>query len=113
LQISNSAQLFNLVIPAYSTSNINAPITAGNAKVTKIINAKILEINDTAALNFLDALRLNALPNTNCDITRVNGDSWLASFDTFSCSGGKALNNPCLNLADVNICPLGCYEIMN
>jgi len=42
LLITNSAQNFNLVIPAYSTANINAPITAGSAKVTNIINAGIL-----------------------------------------------------------------------
>lgn len=64
-------------------------------------------------MNFLNALRLNALPNTNCDITRVNGDSWLASYNVSSCTGGKAQNNPCLNLSVLNTCPLGCYEIMN
>lgn len=40
--ITKNTQLFNLAIPGYSTSNINAPITAGADKVTKIINAKIL-----------------------------------------------------------------------
>jgi len=71
-----------------------------------------LDINNTVALTYIDALRLGALPNTNCDNTNVVGDSWMPSYALYSCPGGKGLNNPCLNLANLGTCPLGCYEIM-
>ena len=39
--ITQNTQLFNLVIPNYSTANLTAPLTAGFTKVTSISNAQV------------------------------------------------------------------------
>jgi hypothetical protein len=114
LLISQSVQLFSLVIPSYSTANLTAPLTAGNATVSKVSNAQLLDLNDSTATTFLSKVRSIAYPvDASCTALNVNGDAWMASYDLYSCPGGKAQNSPCLDLSNLATCPLGCYEILN
>ena len=108
--ISQNTQLFNLVIPNYSTANLTAPFTSGQTKVTQISNAQVYEINDTNAINHLTQVHQIGFPvGVSCNNLNVNGDSWAPSFNLFSCPGGKAQNTPCLDLSSLTICPQGCY----
>ena len=110
LLITQNTQLFNLVIPNYSTANLTAPFTAGFSKVTSISNAQIYEINDTNAINHLTQVHAIGFPlHVSCNTINVNGDSWAPSYNLFSCPGGKAQNNPCTDLSSTTVCVLGCY----
>lgn len=110
LLITQKVQQFNSLIPSYSTANLNAPFTTGTATVTKVSNAQLLDVNSTIALSFLTGVRLVAYSlDPSCTSLNVNGDSWMASYDLYSCPGGKAKNNPCLYLDLTSSCPLGCY----
>jgi hypothetical protein len=110
LLISNKVQQLNSLIPSYSTANLNAPITAGTATVTKVRDSKLLDVNSTVALNFISGVRLVAYSiDVSCDTLKVQSDSWMPSYDLYSCPGGKAQNNPCLDLSVTATCPQGCY----
>lgn len=106
-------QLLGNLTPSYSTSNFVTPINQGIAIVNRVMNAKLLEINDPIALNFIDGVRLITYPPLNCNPSAVNDDSWMPSYDLYTCPAGKAQNNPCANLASTATCPAGCYEVMN
>ena len=113
LLISRSVQLFNGLIPDYSTSNFNAPFTIGTATVNKVLNAQLLDLNDSISLTHISKVQSITYPiSSNCDVLSVNADSWMPSYDQYTCAGGKAQNSPCLNLASLASCPYGCYEIM-
>jgi hypothetical protein len=110
LLITQYAQLLNGAIPSYSSANLTAPITAGATIVGKVLNAQLLDVNDTVSLNFIDGVRLVSYSKSiNCNVLNVSGDSWMPSFALYSCPGGKSQNAPCLNLASTGTCPLGCY----
>lgn len=72
-----------------------------------------MEITDTVATNFIQAVRLVTYTPTNCVNTNVNADSWMPSYTLYTCPSGKSQNSPCGNLASTSTCPNGCYEIMN
>jgi len=76
-----------------------------------VLNAQLLDVNDTIAINFLTGVKLVsfALDPTCTNPVNVNGDSWLPSLQVSSCPGGKAQNPPCLTLSNTATCPLGCY----
>ncbi len=110
LLISQNTQLFNSLIPSYSSANLAAPFTSGTATVTKVQKAKLLDVNDSISLNHLTKVQSIAYPiNTFCNVINVQGDSWMPSYDIYTCPGGKAQNNPCLNLQSLSTCPAGCY----
>ena len=112
--ITRSVQLFNLVIPSYSTANLKAPITAGKTKTKKVSDSQLLDVNDTIATTHLDKIRTISYPiGATCNSLNVNGDSWMPSYSIFTCPGGKSQNNPCTDLSVLATCPLGCYEILN
>lgn len=114
LLITQKVQNFNPSIPSYSTANLIAPFTTGTATVTKVRDAKLLDVNDSIALNFISGVRLVSYSiDVSCNTLRVQGDSWMPSYDLYSCPGGKAQNNPCLDLSSTGTCALGCFEIMN
>ena len=111
--ITKNIQLFNLVIPNYSTANLTAPFTSGLSTVNKVLNARLIDVNDTIALNHITAVRLVSYPiDIACTTLNVQGDSWMPSYDLYSCPGGKASNTPCGDLSSTGTCPLGCYEIL-
>jgi hypothetical protein len=113
LLISRSAQLFNSLIPDYSTANFTSPFTSANTTVNKVLNSQLLDLNDNISLAHISKVQSITYPiSVNCDVTAVNADSWMPSFDIYTCSGGKAQNPPCLNLSTLSTCPYGCYEIM-
>ena len=111
--ITKNVQLFNLVIPNYSTANLIAPFTSGLTTVSKVSNAQLLDVNSTIALNHITGVRLVTYPiDVSCTTLNVQGDSWMPSYDLYSCPGGKASNTPCGDLSSTATCPLGCYEIL-
>ena len=113
LLISQNAQQFNTLIPSYSTANFTAPFTTGSATVKKVLNAQLLDLNDNISLTHITkVLNQGYSIDVNCSSLNVKGDSWMPSYDLYTCPGGKAQNPPCLNLQILTTCPLGCYEIM-
>lgn len=112
LLISKNAQLFSSLIPGYSSANLIAPFTSANLTVNKVLNAQLLDLNDSISLTHITKVQSITYPlSVNCDVTAVNADSWMPSYDIYTCSGGKAQNPPCLNLSTPSTCPYGCYEI--
>jgi hypothetical protein len=110
LLISRSVQLFNGLIPDYSTANFTAPFTSGTSTVNKVLNAQLLDLNDSISLTHISKVQSISYPaSSNCDVLSVNADSWMPSYDQYTCAGGKAQNQPCLNLASLGTCPYGCY----
>jgi hypothetical protein len=112
LLIATNTLQFNSKIPSYSTTNLNTAFTSAATIVDNVLNARSLDINDTISLNFIDKVRNIDYPlNVNCNSINVGGDSWFPSLSLYSCPGGKAIQNPCSNLASTaaNGCPLGCY----
>lgn len=113
LLISQNAQLFNALIPDYSTANLTAPFTTGSATVNKVLNAQLLDLNDNLSSTHITKVQNIGYPvDVVCNLLNVQGDSWMPSYDLYTCPGGKAQNPPCLNLQTLATCPLGCYEIM-
>ena len=111
--ITNQVQQFNDLIPNYSTANLTEPFTAGTATVTQVMNAELLDVNDTFSTSFIDGVRLISYSiDVACDTTNVNADAWMPSYTLYECPAGKAKNSPCGDLSSTVICPLGCYEIM-
>lgn len=110
LLISRSAQLFNTLIPGYSTANFNAPFTSATTIVNKVLNAQLLDLNDTISLTHISKVHTISYPILPaCDVLSVQSDSWMPSYDLYTCTGGKAQNPPCLNLSSLTTCPYGCY----
>lgn len=108
--ITNNIQIFNLVIPNYSTANLTTPFTTGLSTVSKVLNAQLLDVKSTTALNHITAVRLITYPiDVSCTTLNVQGDAWMPSYDLYSCPGGKASNTPCGDLSSTATCPLGCY----
>jgi len=113
LLISQNTQLFNALIPDYSTTNLTAPFTSASTTVNKVLNAQLLDINDNISLTHISKVQNVVYPiDIACTVLNVQGDSWMPSYDLYTCPGGKAQNPPCLNLSKLSTCPLGCYEIM-
>jgi hypothetical protein len=113
LLISRNAQQFNNLIPDYSTGNLTAPFTTGSATVNKVLNAQLIDLNDNISLTHISKVQNLGYPvDVSCTLLNVQGDSWMPSYDLYTCPGGKAQNAPCLNLQVLTTCPLGCYEIM-
>jgi hypothetical protein len=112
--ITQGAQLLGSLIPDYSTANFTAPITSGTTTVNKVLNAQLLDVTDSVAINFIDGVRLVSYPTLNCtNPTNVLADSWMPSYTLYNCPASKSQNNPCSNLASTSTCAFGCYEIMN
>jgi hypothetical protein len=112
--ISTNTQAFSTLIGSYSTSNVLAVFSNARDIIISVYNSSKLDLNDTLSLGFFTKLATKAfLVGGTCNTTTVGGDCWVPSYTAGTCNSGIGRMGPCSNLADITVCPIGCYEIQN
>ena len=72
------------------------------------------DINDLTAIDHVNKVFSKSYTlGVTCKTVAISGDTWMPSFNLYTCPAGKSKMPACSDLSLQTTCPLGCYEILN